>query len=147
MAGNANSGRRPAPTKLTVLRGNPSKKRLNALEPQPPAGDVVKPGSLSDGAGRVWDRLAPICLAMGTLTVADVSVFAVLCEGQATLERAAAMKADPDTLDAATKIEKDFLPLVRPYYAMFGLEPSSRARLVVPRPAEVPESKWAGVLR
>jgi len=107
----------------------------------------VKPDGLSAGASAVWDRLAPICLAMRTLTPADVTVFGSLCEGQATLERAAKLKGNPETVEAGTKLEKDFLPLVRPYYALFGLEPVSRARISVPKPAEAPVSKWAGALK
>src|SRR5688500_11226855 len=111
--GYENSGRRPQPTKLKILRGNPSKTRLNENEPVPPSGEVVKPARLSAGASTVWDELAPICLAMGTLTTADVTVFGQLCEGQAVLNSAAMMKADPEQVEAATKIQKDFLPLVR----------------------------------
>jgi len=71
--GNHNSGRRPTPTALKILRGNPGKRPLNQDEPQPPKGPVVKP-ELSAGADRVWDALAPVCEAMGTLTAADVRV-------------------------------------------------------------------------
>ena len=145
--GYENSGRRPQPTALTVLRGNPSRKKLNENEPVPPSGDVVKPDGLSAGASVVWDRLAPICVAMKTLTPADVTVFGQLCEGQAVLEHAASLKADPEKVDAATKLQKEFLPLVRPYYALFGLEPVSRARISVPKKAEEPVSKWAGALK
>jgi hypothetical protein len=142
--GYENSGRRPQPTALTVLRGNPSKKKLNPHEPVPPAGEVVKPGGLSPGAAGVWDRLAPLCLAMGTLTVVDVTVFATLCEVQGTLERAAGLKGSPETLDAAIALEKTFAPIARPYYALFGLEPVSRARIAVPK-ADAAPSKWTGL--
>lgn len=147
--GYENSGRRPQPTALKVLRGNPSKTRLNANEPVPPSGEVVKPTGLSAGAEVVWERLSPICLAMRTLTPADVTVFASLCEAQAVLERASAMLATPGQVDAATKLQREFLPIVRPYYALFGLEPVSRARISVPKPkdAEPQESKWAGALK
>jgi len=41
--GNANSGRRPKPHALKVLRGITRKDRLNPNQPQPPSGEVVKP--------------------------------------------------------------------------------------------------------
>jgi len=162
--GNQNSGRRPQPTALKVLRGNPGKRKLNALEPIPPAGAVRKP-TLSTTAGHVWDRLAPIAIAMRTLTAADVTAFATLCELQATLECAWAQKNPPpktgdrkadrearyahaSTLADAIKTEKDFAPIVRQYYALFGLEPVSRAKIQVPEPAKTPVvSKWAGELK
>src|SRR5688500_18461514 len=82
--GNANSGRRPQPTELLLLRGNPGKRKPNENAPSPPAGEVAKPVGLSAGAAEVWDRLAPVCLAMGTLTTADVTVFGRMCELEAS---------------------------------------------------------------
>lgn len=161
--GYENSGRRPQPTALTVLRGNPSKKRLNAAEPQPPKGGVVKPKGLSVVAGAIWDELAPIAVAMGTLTPADVRPFRMLCELQATLDIATSQKDAPGFapftmsedyngapkmgLHAAIKLEKEYAPVIRPYYALFGLEPVSRARIQVSKKAEEPQSKWAGALK
>ena len=147
---------------MTVLRGNPSRKKLNENEPQPPAGDPVKPTGLSAGASAVWDELAPICLAMKTLTVADVRPFATLCELQATLQHASASKdgralmelhpgADEDALKvviyAVLKLERETAMAVRPFYALFGLEPVSRARIQVPQGSKAPASKWAGALK
>jgi phage terminase small subunit len=162
--GNRNSGRRPQPTALKVLRGNPGKRPLNADEPTPPPGDVEKPTTLSTPAAAVWDRLAPIAIAMRTLTRADVTAFAMCCELQATLEWAAGRKDAPPRakgerpavwvrrcharLAAAIKIEKDFAPIIRPYYALFGLEPVSRAKIQVPKTADAPiASKWTGILK
>lgn len=159
--GYENSGRRPQPTALKMLRGNPGKTKLNALEPQPPEGDVNPPAGLSKMAVRVWEELAPVCLAMGTLTVADIRPFARLCELQADLDAACAAKDAPEFamftvsddyngapkmgLHAAIKLEKELSPVIRPYYQLFGLDPVSRARIQVPK-AEKPASKWAGAL-
>jgi len=162
--GNRNSGRRPQPTALKVLRGNPGKRPLNADEPTPPPGAVEKPATLSTPAAAVWDRLAPGAIAMGTLTRVDATAFALLCELQATLEWAAGRKDPPPRaererpsawvrrsharLAAAMKIEKDFAPIIRPYYEFFGLTPQSRARIHVPKKDAAPVvSKWAGALR
>src|SRR6185369_15691321 len=137
--GNQNSGRRPAPTSLTVLRGNPSRKKLNENEPRPTAGDVGKPDGLSSRAVRVWDELAPVCLAMGTLTTADLRAFATLCELQATILEASAQKdaegfgmftlsedyngAPKVGTHAAIKLERETAQALRPYYEYFGLTP------------------------
>src|SRR5688500_18831593 len=163
MAGNQNSGRRPNPNALKVLRGITRRDRLNELEPTPPAGEVVKPSNLSGRAAVVWDRLAPVLLAMGTLTTGDVETFATLCEIQADLDMARAQKDAPEfapfTLSedyngapkvgvhGAIKLEKELAPIVRPYYEYFGMTPSSRARIQVPKKAEEPQSKWAGTLK
>lgn len=160
--GYENSGRRPQPTALKVLRGNPGKEKLNENEPQPPAGEVTKPANLSERGGVVWDRLAPVCIAMGTLTTADLDTFATLCELQADMDMARAAKNAPEFapftvsedyngapkigVHGAIKLEKELSPVIRPYYALFGLEPVSRARIQVGKQAEPPASKWAGVL-
>lgn len=142
--GNRNSGPRPKPTALTVLRGNPSRKKLNENEPVPPSGAIVKPGDLSEAGGKVWDELAPICLAMGTLTTADVKAFVTMCELQATFTAAARLKGGP-AFDA--RLERDTATALRPWVALFGLEPVSRARISVPKKPEEPVSKWAGALK
>ena len=146
--GNHNSGRRPQPTALKLLRGNPGKKKLNPHEPRPPAGPVEPPAELSMGARAVWAELAPVCLAMGTLTTADVRVFATMCELQSTLQRASGSKdaSEAESLTVVLKLERDTATAVRPYYALFGLEPVSRAK-VAAKPEEQKVSKWAGILK
>lgn len=161
--GNRNSGRRPQPTALKVVRGNPGQRKLNENEPRPPSGDVVKPSRLSRLAGIVWDELAPICVAMGTLTPADVRPFSRLCELQADLDKACESKDAPEFalftlsedyngapkmgLHAAIKLEKELSPVIRPFYELFGLSSVARARIQVPKKAEAPASKWAGALQ
>ena len=158
LMGNRNSGRRPQPTALKVLRGNPGQRKLNAAEPLPPSGDVAAPTHLSPSARAVWERLAPIAIAMGTLTTADVTTFGTLCELQSTLEMASAHKAVDGfmpfglsddgggaTVHAALRLERETANALRPYYEKFGLEPAGRSRISVPKPKE-PENKWAGLL-
>ena len=50
-------------------------------------------------------------------------------------------------IDAVLKLERDTAAALRPYYALFGLEPISRARIQVPKKDAEPSSKWAGVLK
>lgn len=163
--GNQNSGRRPKPTALHVLNGNPSKKKLNDREPKPPAGDVIPHDQVSQVAKAVWAELAPVGLAMGTLTTADVSAFATLCELEATRRLASAQKdvegftpflmttitdsagnEHPKVQEhPAIKLERNTAAALRPYYEKFGLEPVGRARISVPKQDE-PVSKWAGAI-
>ena len=161
--GYENSGRRPQPTALKMLRGNPGKRKPNENAPSPPSGEILRPAWLTAGAAGVWDELAPICLAMGTLTVADVRSFAGLCELSATMQQASAAKdgralfrleQDRDdeaqmavVIDATLKLERETANALRPYYEYFGLTPSSRARLSVPKTTDEPKSKWAGILK
>ena len=124
------------------MRGNPSKKKLNTDEPKTPEGDVVKPEGLSVGGVAMWEELAPICRYMGTLTPGDVRPFACLCELQATFT-AAALAKGTEKFDA--RLERETANALRPYYEYFGMTPSARARLSVPKKADEPQSKWAGI--
>lgn len=148
------------PTALKVLRGNPGQGRLNEAEPQPPAGDVRRPASLSRDAAVVWDELAPGCIAMRTLTPVDTAAFAKLCELEATARAASAQKdaegfapfllaedyngAPTVKIHPALKLERETVQALRPYYEKFGMEPSGRARIKVPK-VDSPEAKWAGM--
>lgn len=125
--GNHNSGRRAKPTALKLLEGV-RKDRVNLNEPTPPVGAIAKP-ELSEYASPVWDELAPLAIAMGTLTPADVAAFRTLCELSATLR-----------LESARKGQKKFSAMaegktataLRPFYEMFGLNPTGRARIRLP---------------
>jgi phage terminase small subunit len=139
--GNFNSGRRKA-TALKILQGNPGKNRL-PVDLRPPVGEVVKPATLSPSASVVWEEMAPICLYMGTLTPADVKAFALLCEMQSDCQAVIKLKG--------TKAYKPFRLLqfardLRPYYALFGLDPASRSRIHLRQPDE-PRAKFAGALK
>src|SRR4026208_199894 len=50
-------GRRPKPTRLKVLTGNPGKRPLNANEPRPEIVTPDCPIELGPVARREWDRL------------------------------------------------------------------------------------------
>lgn len=126
-------------------------------------GPVEKPRDLSTAAGAIWDRVAPICLAMGTLTTADVPAFVRYCELEVTAREASSQKDAPGFamftisqdfdgaakvgVHAAIKVERETAAALRPYYDFFGMTPTSRARIQVPKKADEPVSKWAGVLK
>ena len=137
MSGNVNSGRRRQPTAFRALRGQPAKLRGRTV-----AGPIVQPETLSPGAAEVWAGLAPVCLALGTLSPPDALAFATLCELQATFT-ANARRKGTGRFDAGA--ERALAASLRPFYALFGLEPASRARMPTAPPREV-ASKWAGAL-
>jgi hypothetical protein len=139
--GNLNSGRRRDPLALRALRGNPSRARVRPAVTAP-EGPVVKPATLSPGAAAVWDGWAPVCQGMGTLTSADTLAFGTLCELQASFT-ANAQRKGRRGFDG--RLERALAASLRPCYALFGLEPASRARMPTAPPREV-ASKWAGVL-
>jgi hypothetical protein len=138
--GNLNSGRRRQPAAVRTLRGNPSLTRFRPAV-EAPAGPVVQPATLSPGAAEVWDALSPVCLGMGTLSPADALAFATLCELQASFT-ANAQRKGRRGFDA--RQERALAAALRPFYALFALEPASRARMPTAPPREV-ASKWAAL--
>ena len=140
--GNQNSGRRPKPTSLKLLRGEIRKDRLNLLEPKPVEGPVVKPDYLSEPASKVWDELAPVCLDMGTLTAADIATFARLCELEHTARLSSQGKEYPGWKNQ--REERDAATAIKSYYDFFGMTPSGRSRIKVPKQPEQ-KSKWEAV--
>lgn len=110
-------GRRPKPTRLKLLEGTARKDRARDNEPEPPEGEVVRPDFLKYREIELWNEYEPILLAMGTLTVADVPLFAVWCVKMAQFEEA------KRTMNAAD------IAQMRLYGADLGIGASARARL------------------
>ena len=78
-------GRKPKPTALKVLEGNPGKRPLNHQEPVMPepsdAFEVPPPELLGDVVAKAeWTRLAPMLRKARTITEADRSSLVALCQ-------------------------------------------------------------------
>jgi P27 family predicted phage terminase small subunit len=81
------AGRKPTPTALKRLTGNPGKRPLPEDEPEPSRGNVHQPAHLDTIARREWRRLELILTAMRVLTDADYVTLAVLCQQLSIWER------------------------------------------------------------
>jgi P27 family predicted phage terminase small subunit len=160
MPGNRNSGRRPQPTRLKVLRGNPGRRRLNRHEPQPPAVDDTfdtPPDVLHDDpvAAVEWARLAPLLRGMGVVTEADRSALLALCiEWARYCEAHAFVQAhgvvvlvdNHIVLNPCSRVAHRALSACRTLWGEFGLTPGSRSRLtVIPEAAQQLEDRWPGL--
>jgi phage terminase small subunit len=72
-------GRRPKPTRLKVLTGNPGKRPLNDSEPGPEVAIPDCPGELGENARREWSRLVGELAALKLLTNFDRAALAAYC--------------------------------------------------------------------
>ena len=72
-------GRRPKPTRLKVLTGNPGKRPLNANEPRPEAATPECPVELGPVARREWDRMVGELAPLRILTHLDRAALAAYC--------------------------------------------------------------------
>ena len=69
-------GRKPLPTNLKLLMGNPGKQKLPKGEPNPGSRIPDPPDVLNDYALEEWNRITPVLLALGLIS--DLTVPAVI---------------------------------------------------------------------
>lgn len=74
------AGRRPKPTHLKVVSGNPGKRAINKKEPKPARETPSCPAHLSDTSKVAWGRLCVLLDRMGVLTEADALALERLCD-------------------------------------------------------------------
>ena len=137
-------GRKPKPTAQKRAAGNPGKRKLNDAEPDystlliaPPA-----PDWMSDYAGVMWDKLAPELIDAKVLTLTDLHVLEGFC-----LAYSRWREAEKDVMkngitictamgrvkNPACTVANEAMRQMTSYGAALGLDPASRARLVVPK--------------
>ena len=136
-------GRKPTPTTLKVLAGNPGKRPLNEREPAAPQGVPEKPSWLDDEAKAEWDRVTADLAAMGLLSQADRPALAAYCtawsrwvEAEAQVKKYGTVVKSPDKgfpmKSPYLSIADQSLETMRKLMVEFGLTPSSRSRIRVP---------------
>lgn len=136
------AGRKPTPTHLKIVRGNPGKRKIDGREPRPRSGVPRCPLHLSDSARKAWARIAPELKQMGVLTLADGTAFELLVDAYAEYRAARdVVEAEGPTYDAPTQtgiivrarpevaIAGDAWRRVKAMMAEFGLTPSSRTKV------------------
>lgn len=72
-------GPKPTPTAIKKARGNPGKRPLNALEPQPEGKLPACPAHLKGEARKAWLRFAKVLTDSGIATLADATALELLC--------------------------------------------------------------------
>ena len=147
MSGKAGrSGRRPLPTALKVLRGNPGKRPLPKDEPRPQPKLPPPPAELSDEAKREWRRTGRRLRAAGLITELDTAAFAAYCSSYARWLQAQALLSNAPMLELGSDGTLRPSPLLRIVQQAqeqftralteFGMSPSSRTRVQVSRPSK-----------
>lgn len=151
-------GRKPVPTALHLLRGNPGRRAHKRQDPKPALlTELTPPSWLHMDAAAEWTRLAPMLARLGVLTETDTDALAAYCEAfttwkLATVElraRGLVVTGEDGTprLSPYVKLAETALTQVRAFLVEFGLTPSSRARVQAKTlPAVAPASKWRGLL-
>jgi P27 family predicted phage terminase small subunit len=149
------AGRKPKPTHLKVVTGNPGKRALPKAEAQVAPALPSPPEHLSADARAEWSRVAEELFRAGLLTGVDRAALAAYCAAYARwvgAERAIAEMARRDSLTGGLMIKttngnaiqnplvgianKAAADLVR-FAAEFGMTPSARSRIHADPPSEV----------
>lgn len=76
-------GRKPKPTHLKVVAGNPGKRPLNDREPQFTLARITPPRHLSKTARAEWRRVLKELQVQGVVTVVDRAALAAYCQAYA----------------------------------------------------------------
>jgi P27 family predicted phage terminase small subunit len=73
-------GRRPTPTNLKLLRGNPGKRPINTQEPRPKVEAPSCPPHLGEIARAEWRRMVKEMRPLNLLTRLDRAALAIYCD-------------------------------------------------------------------
>ena len=132
-------GRKPKPSAVRVLEGNPGHRPINASEPVC-TGKAVRPKWLVGEGKKFWDNYAGEAEAMGILTAVDGPLFAAMAEHWGEYVRACratkrtGFKAHNkhDQISPLLTWKKQALATYLVLATEFGFTPSARCRLSLP---------------
>lgn len=138
-------GRKPIPTDVKRLMGNPGKKRLPkpGEEPEPPAVDRLPdpPEWLGEYGTKEWEKVGPLLMSMRLLTESDLIAFGAYC---ANVDLMVESKLDIDKNGATILGARGYVrnpalasfaqavTALRALACEFGMTPSSRSRMKLP---------------
>ncbi len=137
-------GRKPTPSHLKLVTGNPGKRAMNRAEPKPRRERPSAPAHVSDKARETWGMVAALLDDMGVLTKVDVLAVEMLCEAYADYlaarqELATIGSNYYETVNAqggtmfrahpAVAVVQDADRRIRGWLAEFGMTPSARSRV------------------
>lgn len=149
-------GRKPKPTHLKVLQGNPGRRPLPADEPKLASCFPDPPSHLSEAARQHWAEVGGMLHEAGILTALDADALAAYCELHARW-----VEANEKIREYGLVIKSPSgAPVQSPYFKIsaitfdamkallveFGMTPSSRARVKSTKPKEV-ENPFAAIDR
>ena len=136
----AQSGRKPKPTAVKALEGNPGKRSLNTGEPKPEKKAPRCPAWLEGEAKKEWKRMAGQMEKLGILTEIDMAAFAGYCQAYARWKEAEEFITQHGTIVKTpsgywqqvpqVSIAQTYLKVMNRFAEQFGLTPASRSRII-----------------
>jgi P27 family predicted phage terminase small subunit len=149
------SGRKPTPTALKLVKGNPGKRPLNSREAKVKLSRPAMPPFLCDDAKAEWDRIVDTLYTAGLLTALDAAALAAYCAAYGRWAQAerALRQAEQDengglvTRTATGNVIQNTLvgiankaanDMVR-FACEFGMTPSARSKVIAGDPDALPD--------
>lgn len=133
-------GRKPKPTAIKVLEGNPGHRPVNDREPKAPPGMPSCPKWLDKRAKAEWKRMSAILKPLGLLTNMDRAAFAGYCqaygrwqEAEEELSKTGLVFSTPSGYmqqSPYVAISQANLKTVIKFCEQFGLTPTARSRII-----------------
>ena len=135
------AGRKPKPTALRELQGNPGHRPLNKREPKP--GGVPRcPSHLDDEAKKEWQRISVELVRLNLLTLVDRAALAAYCgswsrwvNAEENLQKYGPVIKSPKSgfpiQNSYCGIANSALDQMRKFLIEFGMSPASRSKLEV----------------
>jgi len=135
-------GRRPVPTRIKVLTGNPGKRPLNEHEPRPEPAIPDCPPQLGPLAREEWNRLTTELSSLGMITALDRSALATYCnayglwaEATEAIQKYGTMVKSPTGYPIQSpyvSIANRQAEIMMRIASEFGFTPASRSRISAP---------------
>lgn len=135
----AQRGRKPRPTAIKELEGNPGRRPLNKNEPKPDKKAPRCPSWLEEEAKKEWKRMGKILEQMGLLTEMDMAAFAGYCQAYARWKEAEEFVTQHGTIIRTpngylqqvpqVSVAQTNLKIMLKFCEQFGLTPSARSRI------------------
>jgi P27 family predicted phage terminase small subunit len=139
-------GRRPTPTRMKVLAGNPGRRPFNPDEPMPEISVPECPAELGPVARREWDRMVSELGPLRILTNLDRAALAAYCgayamwaEATQAIQKYGSMVKSPSGYPVQSpyvSIANRQTEIMMRIASEFGLTPASRSRISMPQPPE-----------
>jgi len=133
------AGRKPKPSNVHKLHGNPGRRKRNQREPKPEVVVPDPPAHLEGDALEEWDRVVPELRALGLISAIDRNSLAAYCqayarwvEAEAKLKQYGQIVKSPAGYPMQSPylgIANTALKFMRDFATEFGMTPSSRSRV------------------
>jgi P27 family predicted phage terminase small subunit len=137
-------GRRPKPTRIKALTGNPGKRSLNPHEPRPEPALPDCPPELSPAARQEWVRIGADLSKLNLVTHLDrgaLAAYGFWVEALEQIQKYGTMVKSP----TGYPIQSPYLAIANRQAELmirvaseFGFTPASRSRISAPPPDQLP---------